>query len=163
MCVFIMLSVISMCPLYLRYFWYSVDFFVSQILFFSEISSESLLADPPILYIAKETPFRWIYLIWSNSVHQCLFLQWNSGFLISLIALKLSMQKVVVRFLKIARSLIKFFIYMISFIVWLIAMYSISVVDRATVRYCIDPQAIAESPSFNIKPVVDFLVSVSPV
>ena len=39
-------------------------------------------------------------------------------------------------------------------------MYSVSVVDRATVcRF--DLQTIAESPSSNIKPIMDFLVSVS--
>ena len=41
-------------------------------------------------------------------------------------------------------------------------MYSVSVVDRTTIRCHFDLQAIAESPSFNIKPIMDFLISVSP-
>ena len=41
-------------------------------------------------------------------------------------------------------SWIRLFIHMIFFIVWLAAMYSVSVIDRATVCCRIDPQAIAE-------------------
>ena len=56
-CMFIMFECHnSICLSCLRYSWYLVDFFVSQILFFSEVLSEDLSANP-MLYVAKENSF----------------------------------------------------------------------------------------------------------